>query len=41
MYYKYSTAVLERYYCMLKAQDRTVPVDLVMELSTRPGYTML
>jgi hypothetical protein len=30
-----STRVLERYYRMLKAQDKQVPVDLVMELNTR------
>ena len=30
-----STRVLERYYRMLKVQDKQVPVDLVMELNTR------
>ena len=30
-----STYVLERYYRMLKAQDKQVPVDLVMELNAR------
>jgi hypothetical protein len=36
-----STRVLERYYRMLKAQDKQVPVDLLMELSMRPGYSAL
>jgi len=30
-----STAVLERYHSMLKAQDKQVPVDLIMELNSR------
>jgi hypothetical protein len=30
-----STHVLERYKKMLKAQDKRLPVDLVMELNTR------
>ena len=30
-----STRVLERYYRMLKAQDKQVPVDLALELNSR------
>ena len=32
-----STRVLERYYRILKAQDKQVPVDLVMALNSRQG----